>query len=61
MARFRCRACLGEGELEYRPGSQTCPLCGAGDVQVALSVVEIPDDDPLIEAMRRLAEEHDAE
>lgn len=61
MARFRCRACGRDGELEYRPGARTCPHCGADDVQVALSIAEIPDDDPLIEAMRRLADEHDDE
>ena len=57
MARFRCRACGGEGEFEYRPGEHKCPRCGARDVQIALSVAEIPDDDPLIEAMRKLARE----
>ncbi len=56
MARFRCRACGGEGEFEYRPNEHKCSLCGAREVQVALSVEEIPDDDPIIEAMRKLAE-----
>jgi rubredoxin len=57
MARFRCRACGGEGEFEYRPGEHKCPRCGAHDVQFALSIAEIPDDDPLVEALRKLARE----
>lgn len=61
MARFRCRACGKEGEFEYRPGEHKCPVCGSNDVQFALSIAELPDDDPLIEAMRRLAEIEDEE
>jgi|GEM_PF-3635768 len=57
MARFRCRACGEEGEFEYRPGRHKCPRCGAHDVQFALSIGEIPDGDPLVEAMRKLARE----
>ncbi len=57
MARFRYHACGKEGEFEYRPGAHACPLCGAHDVQIVLSIAELPDDDPLIEELRRLAEE----
>ena len=56
MARFRCRACGGDGEFEYRVGEHKCPGCGSSDVQFALSIAELQDDDPLIEAMRRLAQ-----
>lgn len=56
MARFRCRACCAEGDVEYRPGQRSCPLCGSGDVQLALAIAELPDDDPLLDAMRRLAD-----
>ena len=55
MARFRCRDCNEEGEFAYR-GSHTCPRCGSGNVQIALSIAELPDDDPLIEGMLKLAE-----
>ncbi|SIO54460.1 hypothetical protein SAMN05443247_07807 [Bradyrhizobium erythrophlei] len=56
MARFRCRACGKEDSFVY-DGRHTCPNCGSAAVQFALGVEEIPDDHPLIEAMRRLAEE----
>lgn len=59
MARFRCRACGGEGEFEYQPGEHKCPRCGSRDVQFALSVAELPDDDPLIEALRCLADDNE--
>jgi Zn finger protein HypA/HybF involved in hydrogenase expression len=58
MARFRCRACDHEGAFEY-DGRHACPRCGSPDVQFALCVEELPDDDPMIEAMRRLARGHD--
>jgi hypothetical protein len=57
MARFRCRACSGEGTFEYREGRRACPICGSRDVQVALSIEEIPRS--LVDAMTRLANEHD--
>ena len=31
------------------------PNCGSVDVQLALGIEELPDDNPLIEAMTRLA------
>ncbi|MBB1090462.1 hypothetical protein HUU61_04095 [Rhodopseudomonas palustris] len=59
MARFRCRACGGEGEFVYRPGRHACPDCGSGDVQLAIGIEELPDDDPLIAAMIAPAETGD--
>jgi len=59
MARFRCRACGQEGSFAYQVGRYECPRCGSIDVQFALGVEELPDDDPLIEAVSRLAEDHD--
>jgi Zn finger protein HypA/HybF involved in hydrogenase expression len=53
MARFRCRACRQEGTFD---GRHACPRCGAADVQFALGVEELCDDDLLIEAFERLAE-----
>lgn len=58
MARFRCRACGQEGTFEY-DGRRACPRCGAPEVQFALHIEELPDDDPLIEALQRLAEQDD--
>lgn len=58
MARFRCRACAEEGSFAYG-GIHACPRCGSGDVQIALSVKELPDDDPLIVALNKLAEGDD--
>jgi uncharacterized Zn finger protein (UPF0148 family) len=60
MARFRCRACGQEGTFEYE-GRHVCPLCGSRDVQFALSIDELPDDDPLVAAIMKLAEETDPE
>ncbi len=57
MARFRCRACGEEGNFEYRPGPCKCPRCGADDVQVASSFIEMPDDDPFWEQMRAPADD----
>lgn len=57
MARFRCRACGREDTFVYQ-GRHECPSCGSIDVQFALGVDELTDDDPLIEAMKRLAENH---
>src|SRR5258708_38957943 len=55
MAKFRCRTCGKEGTFVYDPERHTCPLCDSIDVQFAIGVEELPDDDPLIEAMKRLA------
>jgi hypothetical protein len=59
MARFHCRACAQEGMFVYPAGRHECPRCGSRDVQFALGIEELPDDDPLIDAVRRLAEEYD--
>jgi hypothetical protein len=56
MARFRCRARGEEGTLVY-DGRHNCPQCGSVDVQLAIGVLELPDDHPLFEAMERLAKE----
>jgi uncharacterized Zn finger protein (UPF0148 family) len=56
MARFRCRACGEEGTFVY-DGRRGCPNCGSIDVQLAIGVEELEDDHPLVEAMKRLAEE----
>jgi hypothetical protein len=57
MARYRYRARGEEGNFVY-DGRHECPNCGSVDVQFALGIEELPDDDPLIEAMERLAEEN---
>jgi hypothetical protein len=57
MARFRCRACGWEGTFEYQAGRHACPRCGSRDVQFAIGIEEVPDDDPLIQAMERLTEQ----
>ena len=59
MARFRCRGCGLEGTFLHQARHHDCPCCGARDVQFALGIEELPDDDPLIEAVRRLAEDYD--
>jgi hypothetical protein len=56
VARFRCRACGKEGTFVY-DGRHECPNCSSIDVQFALGIEELPGDDPLIKAMKRLAEE----
>lgn len=60
MARFRCRACGRESAFEY-DGRHACPRFNSPDVQFALGIEELPDDHPLIEALKRLAEEDDNE
>jgi ABC-type ATPase with predicted acetyltransferase domain len=55
MARFRCRSCGNEGTFTYT-GQHECPKCGSDDVQFALSVGELGDDDPLIVALTKMAE-----
>ena len=57
MAKFRCRACCAEGTFVYDPERCTCPICDSIDVQFAVGIEELPDDDPLIEAMKRRAEQ----
>jgi Zn finger protein HypA/HybF involved in hydrogenase expression len=54
MARFRCRACRAEGTFEYT-GGHACPNCGSRDVQLAIAVEELADDDPLIVALTKMA------
>ena len=58
MAKFRCRSCGEEGTFVYT-GGHVCPCCGSRDVQFAIGVEELTDDDPLVETMARLAEEYD--
>jgi hypothetical protein len=57
MAKFRCRTCGKEVTFVYDPERYTCPICDSIDVQFAIGIVEFPDDDPLIEAMKQRAEE----
>ena len=59
MAKFRCRTCGKEGTFVYDPERCTCPICDSIDVQFAIGIEELPDDDPLIEAMKQRAEEDD--
>jgi hypothetical protein len=56
MAGFRCRTCGQEGTFVYK-GRHECPLYNSIDVQFALGIEELPDDDLLIEGMKGLAEE----
>jgi rRNA maturation endonuclease Nob1 len=55
MARFRCRACGSEGTFAYS-SKHECPNCGSDNVQFALSIEELGDDDPLIVALTKMAE-----
>jgi hypothetical protein len=57
MAKFRRRACGKEGTFVYDPERYTCPICDSIDAQFAIGIVELPDDDPLIEAMKQRAKE----
>jgi hypothetical protein len=57
MAKFRCRTCGKEGTFVYDPERYTCPICDSIDVQFAIGIEELDDDYPLIEAMRRRAED----
>jgi Zn finger protein HypA/HybF involved in hydrogenase expression len=56
MARFRCRDCNTEGTFSYS-GKHECPNCGSDNVQFALSIEELSDDDPLIAALTKLADD----
>ena len=57
MAKFRCRTCGKEGSFVYDPERYTCPICDSIDVQFAIGIEELPDDHPLIEAMKQRAED----
>lgn len=59
MARFRCRYCCQEGEIEYLPGARSYLRCGSDDVQIAVSIAELQDDDPIFAAMQKLADGDD--
>jgi Zn finger protein HypA/HybF involved in hydrogenase expression len=56
MARFRCRACRAEGTFEYT-GDHACPNCGSRDVQLAIAIEELSDNDPLIVALTKVADD----
>lgn len=56
MAIFRCRTC---GTFVYDPDRFTCPLCNSIDVQFEVRIEELPDDDPLRNAAKRLTEKDD--
>jgi hypothetical protein len=56
MARFCCRDCNTEGTFSYS-GKHECPQCGSVHVQFALAIEELDDDDPLIFAMTKPADD----
>jgi hypothetical protein len=56
MAKFRCRAC---GTFVYDLERFTCPICDSIDVQFEINIEELPDDDPLRNAAKRLTEKDD--
>jgi rubredoxin len=56
MARYRCRNCNNEGTFSYS-GKHECPKCGSRDVQFALSIEELGDYDPLIVALKKMADD----
>ena len=56
MARFRCSACNQEGTFVYT-GGHACPNCGSVNVQFALSIEELADDNPLIVALTKMADD----
>lgn len=51
MAVFRCRTCGKEGTWVYDPQRFTCPLCDSIDVQFIISRDEVPEGDPLLNAL----------
>lgn len=57
MARFRCSACNQEGTFVYQAGRHECPRCRSPDVQFALSIEELADDDPLFAALTKMADD----
>jgi hypothetical protein len=59
MARFRCHACGGDDIFIY-DGRQLCPRCGSPDVQFAIGVEELGEDDPFVLAVAELANQDDA-
>jgi hypothetical protein len=59
MAKFRCRTCGKEGTFVYDPQRFTCPICDSIDVQFEVGIEELPDDDPLRNAAKRLTEKDD--
>jgi hypothetical protein len=56
MAQYRCCSCGEEGEFTYH-GNHACPVCGSRNVQLALAIDELANDDPLIAALIKLAED----
>jgi uncharacterized Zn finger protein (UPF0148 family) len=56
MARFHCRVCGVKGTFAY-DGRHVCPECGSRHVEIALSIRELADYDPLIAARKTLAED----
>jgi hypothetical protein len=57
MARFCCRDCSSEGTFTYA-GTHECPKYGSRNVQFSLSIEELGDDDRLIVALTKMAEDH---
>jgi hypothetical protein len=57
MAKFRSRTCGKEGTFVYDPERHMCPICDSIDVQFAIVIEELDDDDPLIEAIKPSAKE----
>ncbi|MBB5053937.1 hypothetical protein HNQ36_003937 [Afipia massiliensis] len=55
MSRFRYHG-RGRGGTFVYNGRHACPNCGSPDVQFALGIEELSDDDPLIDALKRLTE-----
>jgi Zn finger protein HypA/HybF involved in hydrogenase expression len=56
MAKFRCRVCGQEGTFVY-DGRHDCPNCGSIDVQRAIGVEELKDDDPLVVALTKMTDD----
>ena len=56
IAHIRCRECGVEGSFTFM-GRRECPRCGSRDVRFALRIEELADDDPVIAAIARLAED----
>jgi len=54
MACFR--GCSEKGTFDHI-GLHACPKCGSDNVQFALSIEKLADDDPLIAALTALAED----
>jgi len=56
MARYRCSNCKQEGQFAYA-GVHACPVCSSKNVQIALVFDELADEDPVIIAIMKLAED----